>query len=43
MLARRSLAGGGKRVSNVTAPLFDVHGPCFMPGGRQAYIPFVNV
>src|SRR5688572_28498300 len=35
--------GGGKRVSKVTAPPFDVHGPCFIPGGRQAYMPLVKV
>ena len=38
-----TLAGLGKRVSKVIAPGSDVHGPCFMPGGRQAYMPAVNV
>ena len=38
-----ALAPLAYRISNVTHPSGAVHGPWAMPGGRQAYIPLVNV
>ena len=29
------------RISKIRTPVRS-YGPCFIPGGRQAYIPFVN-